>query len=190
MAPDMNTTSDRDRWDARYRSGEEGGTPLMLGRSLHHFPRSGLALDVAGGPGQAAVILAARGMTVTLADISQVALDLAVERAERSRVGLTTCLIDLAAEPLPPGPWDLITCFNYLDRDLFPAMIDELADGGLLAVSLATTSNLERHERPSARFLLDDGELRSLLEGLSIVRYEEGWSLDGRHTAEAIAKKL
>ena len=186
----MNSAADRDRWNDRYRSGHEGRTPLMLGRNLHHFPRAGRALDVAGGSGQAAVILAARGFTVTVADISAVALEEAAARAERSKVELTTCEIDLEVDPFPPGPWDLITCFDYLDRRLFPVMIANLADDGLLAVSLATRTNLERHERPGERYLLDDGELPSLLTGLSTVLYTEGWGIDGRHTAEAIAKKL
>ena len=186
----MNTSDDAERWNARYRGGEEGGTPLMLGRDLHLFPRSGRALDVAGGPGQAAVILAARGLEVTLTDISEVALALAAERAERSRVGLDLVEIDLATEPLPAGPWDLITCFNYLDRELFPAMIANLAPGGMLAVSLATRSNLERNERPRAHHLLEDGELPSLLDGLSILLQREGWNLDGRHCAEVIARKV
>lgn len=182
--------SDRERWNARYAAGEEGGTPLMLGRSLHRFPRSGRALDVAGGPGQAAVILAARGLDVTLCDVSDVALRMAAERAERSKVALTTVEVDLATDPLPPGPWDVITCFNFLDRRLFPMMIAELADGGVLAVTLPTRSNLERHERPSERFLLDDGELPSLLADLCIEHYREGWQIDGRHCAEALARKV
>jgi len=181
---------DRERWNGRYRQGEEGGTPLMLGRSLHHLPRSGRALDVAGGPGQAAVILAARGLTVTLTDVSEVALEMAAVRAERSGVEIDLVQADLAVDPLPSGPWDLITCFNYLNRALFPAMIDELTDGGLLAVSIATRSNLERNERPTERFLLNDEELPSLLGDLSMITYTEGWSLDGRHTAEAMARKL
>ena len=78
--------TDRDRWNGRYAAGEEGGTPLMLGRNLHLFPREGRALDVAGGPGQAAVILAARGLTVTVCDVSDVALEMAEERAASSRV--------------------------------------------------------------------------------------------------------
>ncbi len=162
----------------------------MLGRNLHYFPRSGRAIDVAGGPGQAAVILAARGLDVTLTDISEVALEMAAQRAERSKVDLELVNIDLAMEPLPQGPWDLITCFNYLDRALFPAMIEELADGGLLAVALATRTNLDRNERPGAAYLLDDGELPSLLGALSPIFYQEGWKLDGRHTAEVMAKKI
>ena len=77
-----------------------------------------------------------------------------------------------------------------LDRALFPVFAEQLADGGWLGLSIATRSNLERHEHPSAQYLLDDGEMPSLLGGLSIVHYQEGWSLDGRHTAEVLARKL
>lgn len=162
----------------------------MLGRNLHQFPRSGRMLDVAGGSGHAALILAARGLSVTVADISEVALGQAAEQAEESKIELTTSRLDFEVDPFPPGPWDLITCFNYLNRDLFPSMIENLTDaGGMLAVSLATKANLERHERPSERFLLDEGELPTLLDDLTIVFHREGWSLDGRHRADAIAKK-
>jgi hypothetical protein len=57
----------------------------------------------------------------------------------------------------------------------------------MLVVSIATRTNLERHERPGPRYLLDDGELRSLLDGLELLVYRERWNLDGRHTADAIA---
>jgi SAM-dependent methyltransferase len=184
------TVSDRERWNNRYADGDEGGTPLMLGRNLHLFPRSGRALDVAGGPGQAAVILAARGLDVTVCDVSEVALEMATARAQSSRVDLVTCNIDLTTDPFPPGPWDLITCFNYLDRSLFPTMIDQLSEGGQLALTLATRSNLERNVHPRAEFLLDDGELPTLIGDLSIEYYEEGWKLDGRYCAEVLARKV
>ncbi|MEM7341208.1 MAG: methyltransferase domain-containing protein [Actinomycetota bacterium] len=181
---------DRERWNTRYRAGEDGSTPLLLGRSLHLFGRGGRALDVAGGTGQAAAILAARGFEVTVADVSDVALERAAERAERAGVTITTVQADLTSAPLPAGPWDLITSFNYLDRALFPAMIEALAPRGALAVTIATASNLERNDRPAARFLLDDGELPSLLGDLTLKHYVEGWDLNGRHTAEAIAVRL
>jgi tellurite methyltransferase len=182
--------SDRDRWNDRYRNEEQGGTPVLLGRHLHLFPRTGRALDVAGGSGQAGAILAARGLSVTVADVSDVALEQAAERAERSRIMLETLRIDLVTEPFPAGPWDLITCFNFLDRSLFASMIENLADGGYLALSLPTNSNLERHERPSARYLLDDGEMPSLLGQLAMLVYDEGWSIDGRHIAEVLARRV
>lgn len=181
---------DRERWNTRYRAGEDGSTPLLLGRNLHQFGRSGRAIDVAGGTGQAAAILAARGFETTVVDVSDVALERVTERAERAGVTIHTVQADLSVEPFPAGPWDLITCFNYLDRALFPTMIDALSPGGALAVTIATASNLDRNERPSARFLLDDGELPSLLDGLAVQHYVEGWDLNGRHTAEAIAVRL
>jgi 2-polyprenyl-3-methyl-5-hydroxy-6-metoxy-1,4-benzoquinol methylase len=180
-------SSDRDRWNARYRQSDRAGVPVLLGRDLHLLPRSGRALDVAGGSGAAAAILAARGLTVTVVDVSDVALALAAERAEQSRLQVETRQIDLTAEPLPEGPWAVITCFDYLDRSLFAPMVEQLAPGGMLVVSIATRTNLERHERPGPRYLLDDGELRSLLDGLELLVYRERWNLDGRHTADAIA---
>jgi hypothetical protein len=64
-----------------------------------------------------------------------------------------------------------------------------LAPGGLLVVEHPTRSNLLRHEKPGAAFLLDDGELPGLCAGLSIEIYEEGWSQAGRHEARIVARR-
>ncbi|MEM9130727.1 MAG: class I SAM-dependent methyltransferase [Actinomycetota bacterium] len=181
--------SDRDRWNERYRSGQESGVAPLLARELHRLPRAGRAIDVAGGTGQVAEILAARGLTTTVADVSDVALERAAERTERAGHTVETRLVDLAADGLPPGPWDVVTCFNYLDRALLGTVADELAPGGLLVITIATRTNLERHERPAARFLLDDGELPTLIGALDIELYREEWGLDGRHCAELIARR-
>jgi hypothetical protein len=53
-----------------------------------------------------------------------------------------------------------------------------------------TRSNLERHTRPDPRHLLEDGELPGLVPGLEIVRYEEGWTEQGRHEARLVARGL
>ena len=143
-------------------------------------------MDVAGGRGVDAVVLASHGLETTVVDISPVALA-DVEPPVRA------IELDLETEPLPPGPWDVISCFHYLQRDLFPGMVESLAIGGMLVVVVATRTNLRRHDRPSARWLLDDGELPGLVTGLQVVRYEEGWSdpLDAtaRHEARILARK-
>src|SRR3954454_18883108 len=113
--------ADRHTWDARYRSGasqsqEPSGFLVALDDLL---PCRGRALDVAGGTGRNALWLARRGLDVTLADISEVALGLASDRAIAAGVPLRTVAIDLEAEPLPPGPWELILCVNFLWRPLF-----------------------------------------------------------------------
>ena len=88
---------------------------------------------------------------------------------------------------LPAGPFDVITCFHYLQRDLFPGLVARLAAGGWLFAEVATIRNLERHAHPSRRFLLEPGELRDLCAALEVVRFEEDW-FDDRHLARLAAR--
>jgi len=132
--------------------------------------------------------LAERGFDVTLVDISPVGLDVARHRATAAGLKVTTMQRDLD-EGLPAGLWDLITCAHFLDRELYRALPAALAPGGGLVIVHPTRRNLERHPRPSARFLLDEGELLELVEGLEMVRFEECWSEGGRHEARLFARR-
>ena len=73
-------------------------------------------------------------------------------------------------------------------RELGRTFRDHLAPGGWVVVIQPTRTNLERRDRPSGRFLLDDGELPSVLEGLEVVVYEEGWTDTDRHHARIAAR--
>ncbi len=158
-------------------------------RSLD-VPRAGRALDVAGGSGRHAVWLAQRGLDVTLVDVSPVGVDLAQRRAAFAGVTINTIVADLETEPLPAGPWDLIVDINYLDRALFDAFARELAPGGWLVFCQPTITNLERHPRPDAPFLLQPDEARTLVAGLDLVSYDERWfDDDGRHQARVVARR-
>jgi tellurite methyltransferase len=183
------TQSDRERWNARYA--EEATipppSPFLLGLDAL-LPRAGRALDVAGGPGRHALWLARRGLDVTLADVSDVALEIAARAARAEGVALETRLADLEVEPLPRGPWDLVVCTYFLHRPLFAAFPGVLAPGGLLVFAHATRRNLERHPRPGPRHVLEDGELPTLLGGLEVVRLEEGWHEAGRYEARVVAR--
>jgi tellurite methyltransferase len=181
---------DRQKWNARYRE-QAGARPpsrflLSLGDRL---PSAGRALDVAGGPGHEALWLARRGLDVTLVDISDVALERAASAAREEGVTLRVQRVDLEAEPLPSGPFALVLCLNYLWRPLFAVLPQVLAPGGMFVFAQPTRSNLERNPHPSARFLLEDGELPRLLQGLEVVSYTEGWTDEGRHEARLVATR-
>ena len=118
-----------------------------------------------------------------------VGLAVAKERAAEAGLALRTVPVDLRAEPLPPGPWNVITCFGYLQRELFPAFAEALAPGGVLVYGTATVQNLERHARPPRRFLLEEGELPALVGSLEVIRYEEGWR-DGSAIARILARRV
>ena len=101
---------------------------------------------------------------------------------------IETLELDLEQAPLPAGPFVAISCFHYLQRDLFPSLRERLAPPGLLICELPTRRNLERNARPSARFLVEEGELRELCAPLELLHFEEGWVGD-RALARALARR-
>lgn len=184
---------DRERWNATWR--ERAGDLAPPARVfLDHdalFPRQGRALDIAGGGGRHAIWLARRGLDVTVLDVSDLGLERAERRAADAHVELRLRRVDLEEDPLPPGPYDVIVCVDYLDRARRDGYLDVLDAGGVLAISQATRINLERHERPSAKYLLEPGELHAwaLGLGLEVLVSVEGWNDEGRHEAAVIARK-
>ena len=183
--------ADRQKWNQRYA--EHGTTapqpsPWLLEQDSL-LPRTGRALDVAGGNGRHALWLARRGLDVTLCDISTAGLALAMEAARQANLTLTPLAVDLAETGLPNGPWDLILCFHYLEREVYRAFPSALAPGGTLVVVHPTVKNLEQHPRPGRPFLLDEGELPTLLTGLTLIHSGEGWLSEGRHEARIIARR-
>jgi 2-polyprenyl-3-methyl-5-hydroxy-6-metoxy-1,4-benzoquinol methylase len=181
--------SEKERWDHKYRGGAGATEPSAYLLSLDALlPKRGRALDLAGGRGRHAIWLAARGLDVTLADISEVGLSQARAAAQDAGVSIVTVAIDLERSPPPGGPWDLIVCVHYLHKPLFGFFTDLLAPGGLLVFCQPTLRNLERHARPGRPYLLVEGELPTLVQGLEVLQYEEGWLEEGRHEARLVAR--
>jgi len=188
--PARERESDRERWNRKYSSAQDSDDPpAALVSVLDMLPTSGRALDIAGGRGTTAAVLALRGLQVTVADVSRLALDMAVRRAGQLDVSVETVEIDLRADPPPAGPWELITVFHYLDRAIFPSLIDRLVPGGLLVVGIATRTHLQRHSRPGPGFVLDDGEILTLTPGLDMVHHREEWDRTGRHEAVFVGRR-
>lgn len=185
--------ADRDRWDRIYaeRGPKLAAPSSFLTAAADLLPATGRALDVAGGSGRHALWLARRGLAVTLAEVSPVALRQATDAAAAAGLALTAVEVDLEHQPLPAGPWDLIVDLHYLQRSLFPAFAGALAPGGLLLFCQPTERNLERHERPSRRFLLAEGEVAGLIAPLplEVVSLTEDWSDEDRHEARLIARQ-
>ena len=188
--------ADRTKWNSRYSAVLPSDAPSswlmswMERGDENTRQSSGRVLDVAGGAGRNALWLARRGFDVTLVDISAVAIALAEQRAKDAGVLIETRIMDLEQERLPEGPWDIIVQMHYLDRTLFKQYAEVLAPSGLLFIEHPTRSNLARHAKPSASYLLEDGELANLCEEFVIVSYGEGWNESGKHEARLVARRL
>ncbi len=186
------SADDRVRWNEKYQLDEHAAAePSALLIALDTFlPTSGQALDLAGGSGRNAIWLARRGLDVCLADVSDVALQRAANRAAAAGVSIATQQIDFETDPFPTGPWDLIVSVHFLLRPLFASFPGVLARGGTLVCIHPTQTNLQRHAKPPARFLLEDGELPGLVKDLQVVHYEEAWLAEGRHEAVLVARAV
>lgn len=185
------SAGDAARWDARYADDDAWVEPATSFVELADGLAAGRALDVAGGAGRHALWLAAHGWEVTLVDVSPVGVAQARRRAQQAGLDITAEVRDLAVEPVPTGPFDLVVVVAFLDRAVLAQVPDVLAVGGRLLMVHPTISNLERHDRPPRRFLLEPGELAAIAGdlGLEIEVSDEGWSADDRHEARLLARR-
>lgn len=183
----------RERWNRRYRDRPPSDTPAgFLVDRAGHLPGSGRALDVGGGGGRNAIWLAARGLAVTLVDVSDEACAAAARRAETAGVDLDVRRLDVERTGLPAGPWDVVVFHHFLDRDRIHAAAAALAPGGTLLVSQPTVRNLERHPRPSRRWLLGEGELARLaaeIPDAEVLELTEEWTDEGHHEARLVLRR-
>jgi tellurite methyltransferase len=179
--------SDRSRWNRKYGRGEGPAHFRPQGFLVEHAgllrqdgapAGGGLALDVACGFGGNALYLAAQGFTVEAVDVSEVALEAA--SAEASRLGLRDRVrlvqADLDRWRVPPGRYDAIVVFFYLNRALLPRLARGLRPAGLLFQANRNRRHLQIRPDFSPDYLLEVGELRCLAEaaGLQVVYYADG----------------
>lgn len=188
-------------WDEKHRQHGDGNQQpsTILGELLPLLP-AGAALDLACGTGRNALLLAAR-QPVTAVDSSTVALETAERHAQRAgvavsrgsrieaaRSGLHLVRADLENSEIASGDFSLIVCIKYLQRGLFPAIVEALAPGGVLLFETYTKAQLEFAAGPrNPEYLLDPGELRSAFPELQIVFYRELRAESG--IASLLAKK-
>src|SRR5262252_7813338 len=121
---------DRARWNEKYRQAghELPSIPLIMyqGRLT-----KGRALDLAGGQGENAAILALAGWTVTLADLSDAAVARAAARARALKATVHVVQADALRLPFR-GPFDTIVVTKFLERSIAPELVRLLAPGGTL----------------------------------------------------------
>ncbi|MCV7281697.1 class I SAM-dependent methyltransferase [Mycolicibacterium flavescens] len=167
---------DRVRWDECYLNQAPPDVsavrrPQVFAPFEAEFPAEGRALDIACGLGAASVWLARRGLDVWGVDISRKAIDHARELANRVGVGKRCrfVVVDLD-DGLPVGPpVDVVLCNRFRDSRLYAPIIDRLAPGGLLAISVLSSVGVK-----PGRFQAAPGELTTAFAQLEVIAAGEG----------------
>ena len=195
------TNPERERWNRRYAEGSPAPeTPdSFFIDACHEYVEpilgarhDSLALDVASGTGRHGLWLAERAWRVTLADISGEALEVARRRAAGRNLSVEFLECDLntvrsAQSQDWQGRFDLILVFFYLQRDLFPVLVDALKPGGLLIYKTYTRLQAGFGGPTNPEYLLQPGELRNAFPALTPLFYRE--TVRDRGIAELIAQK-
>ena len=138
-------------------------------RWSHLVPPGASVLDVACGSGRHVRWFAQRGARVVALD-----RDAGAVAPLRHIAEVVVADIEAGPWPLPGRRFDAVVVTNYLWRALLPAVVDAVADGGLLLYETFAAGN-EAHGRPSnPDFLLRPGELLAAAGGLHVVAFEQG----------------
>ncbi len=166
---------DKARWDSKYQSDTYlfGTEPIAFLRDHLDLLPKGKVLDLAMGEGRNGVFLATQGFQVTGVDISERGLAKAKALAMKHGVSLNTVVADLESYAIPANSFDVILCSYYLQRDLFPKIVEALKPEGVAIIETYTTDYRKYRPRFKKAYLLEPNELLNLLPGLRILRYQE-----------------
>ena len=120
--------SDQTKWDKIYANEKHPSSPSPVVTAFSHFANIGTAADIAAGNGRNANYLAKEGFTVDAIDISEVGLNI----AEKGDPKIRPIRQDLDYYIMEYGRYDLIVNVNFLNRRLFPYIVNALKPKGVL----------------------------------------------------------
>jgi SAM-dependent methyltransferase len=161
---------------------------LTKQRSL--LPHGGDGLDLACGSGRHAIWMAEQGFRTVAVDRDVIAIDALSQEAARRGLSIQTQVVDLENdEPfLLPDSFDLVVVVHYLHRPLFPALVGALREGGVLVYETFTRAQAARGKPTNPAFLLEPGELSTLVRPLEVLAAREG-DYEGRMVASVVATR-
>lgn len=170
---------------------EENPKPSrFLVDNIELLPR-GKVLDIAMGSGRNAIYLAQRGFDVEGVDRSEYAVKLALQTAKNNNVILGAQVADLERDyQIKSNSYDIIICFNYLQRSLIPQIKSGLKTKGLIVYETFIIDQTRFGKPRNPEFLLEYNELLNSFRDFRCLRYREGVIEDRKAIASLIAQKV
>ncbi len=163
---------DKRRWNEKYATLPPPLKPSPL--LLRHLDRIGgkKVLDIAAGMGRHAAYLACLGFEVEALEFSDAAL-----KRLSSIPGVHAVEADLDDICDFEKEYDAILCFNYLNRRLYPMILEHLLPGGLLLFETFVADERNEGTPLKPEYLLEKNELLQVFSTLYIVEYKEEFIL-------------
>lgn len=161
---------DRLKWNEKYRSKDYPDQPAAIVEQYCGPAGGKTALDIAAGNGRNSLFLARQGFTVDAVDIS----DEGLAQFAGKHPGIRPVCADLDDFDIPANRYDLIINIKFLNRRLFPYILEGLTPGGLLIFqTLLEPPGQEKDPTVCRDYLLRENELLHAFLSLKIVLYRE-----------------
>lgn len=119
---------DRIKWNDKYLQHEFSTDPSRIVTKHYALSCPGKALDIAAGTGRNSIFLAKHGFSVEAVDISDVGLG----QISGLYPDLHPLCVDLDPFDIPSERYILILNIRFLNRRLFPFIVEGLVPGGIL----------------------------------------------------------
>jgi tellurite methyltransferase len=161
---------DRDRWNRKYSQRPPSKSVSSVVKDFYHLAPRDLALDLAAGGARNAIFLAEQGFQVHAVDIS----DLGFKGLGSGHPNLHPIVADLDQFNIPADTYSLIINVRFLNRRLFPYIIEGLAPGGILIFqTYQQNPDLQMKKGFCRDYLLRENELLRSFLPLQIRYYAE-----------------
>jgi tellurite methyltransferase len=146
----------------------------FLVENISLLPR-GKVLDLAMGGGRNAVYLAWMDFKVEGVDVSSEAVESAQMLADSHGVKFNAHIVDLElGYKIPPEEYDVIICFNYLQRSLLQDIRNGVKRGGVVVYETYIVDQAQYGNPKNPDHLLKHNELLDIFRGFRCLRYREG----------------
>ena len=161
----------------------------FLAENVALLPR-GRVLDVAMGCGRNAIYLAKLGFEVEGVDLAAEAIRCALASAEEAGVAIRAVVADLEGDyHITPGTYDVIICFDYLQRSLMPQIKAGVRSAGMVVYETFIVDQTQFGRPRNPDHLLKHNELLHMFGDFRCLRYREGIINEKRAVAGIVAEK-
>lgn len=165
---------DKVRWNEKYQDNPMPDEPIKLISQYADLATGNRALDIACGMGRHSKYLASLGFEVDALDISSVAIE-----QLKDIPNIHPKEVDFDTYTLPTEQYDLIVCTYFLERKLFPQMIEALRPNGIILMETFLFDPQNERKPSNPNFLLKKGELEvSFGKACELLHNPEFWAED------------
>ena len=167
--------TDAEKWNSIYASGDhiQNNIAEILHEYWYLLPASGIALDMACGTGNNAIFLAKQGLDTHAWDISDQAISRLQTATRQYHLQIHSEIRHVVKYPPEEDSYDVILVCHFLDRELFPAIIEALRIEGLLFYQTFIQEKIDNSGPSNPEYLLAPNELLHLCKKLHILVYRE-----------------